>query len=107
MMHATWFLNVAAACMFAGIALLFIGNFVASQTFLKMRWAVEYRGIWHNFVSSLWISPKRAKAIEAEFIARGGSPKVVSVNRIAHRATLAGVASLLTGLVTMCFMISR
>jgi hypothetical protein len=107
MMRSQWFLNIWAICMFGGLALLFIGSFVANQTFLRMRLTVEYRGLWHNFISGLWISPSRAKAIEAHFLARGGSPKVVSVNRIAHRATLAGVASLLTGLVTMCFMISR
>jgi hypothetical protein len=107
MWQSKWFLDLTAACMFGGLALLVIGNFVAAQSFLRMRLAVEHRSIMQSFLSGLWISRDRAKAIEAQFLARGGSRKVVSVNRIAHRTSLAGVASLLTGLVTMCFMITH
>ena len=105
MLQSKWFLDLAGICMFGGLGLLFIGSFVASQTFLRMRLAVEYRGIWQSFVSGLWISRNHAKIIEAQYLARGGSPRVMSVNRIAHRVSLAGIASLLTGLVAMCAMI--
>ncbi len=107
MWHSDWLFKMSASCLFGGIVLMFLGNFVASHTFLKMRLTTERRTMWSAVVSGLWISPSRAKAIESQYALSGGSPKVISANRMANRATLAGAASLLTGLVTMCFMITH
>ncbi len=88
--------------MFGGLALLVIGNFVSIQTFLRMRLAIEYRNAWQSFASGLWISSDRAKKIEAKYLARGGSSKVLSINRIAHRTSIVGIVGLVAGLVAMC-----